>query len=165
MERLLKRIRDLRHQVVSARINLQMARDELETARARAEARVTEAAGGDKGLGSNTETRQRALTLALACDDEYQHALKNVRDMEADCLAVEADLEDAKDERRAEEWRIRAALAEALDRSGVQTDHHDATDDNAFDDATDQRVLRKAVEVAMAAGEKVEPEFNDDLPF
>lgn len=49
----------------------------LRLAQAEAEARVIQNAGGDeKALGPNAEARARALTIAVAQDEEYRKALE-----------------------------------------------------------------------------------------
>lgn len=88
-----------------AAIRLAEAESALVLAKAQAEARVIEAAGGEKELGSNAEARQRALTIALAADPEYQAAVKVYQIALAEARAADAQVESHR------EWLKVAAAA------------------------------------------------------
>lgn len=153
---LIQQIASLRRGVVTRRIDLRSANDREVIARAEAEARAIEAAGGTKALGANADERERALILALAQDSVYQSVFSLARQIQADAERVEAELEAAEDERRAGEWAIRARLADALDHRGIQSDTASGEDDGAFDDSLDQRIIDRST------GEVIDPE---DVPF
>ncbi len=138
-----------RNALINLRIALRELQDNLVTAKATAEQKAIDEAGGDKALGANETARTRALTLALAEDIVYQKALADIRTTEASLLRTDADLENARDERRAEEWRIRMRLADALDGRGVQTEHANGQDDVAFDDVMDAESQESADYAAL----------------
>jgi hypothetical protein len=145
-----------RRNLTETRIKLREQSACVATARAQAEQRAIEAAGDEKALGSNETARQRALTIALANDPEYQAALKVMRDLEAAADRQEADLESAKDERRQWEWSIRERLAAALDGRGVASENTDRPD-HEFDDTTTEAAT------ATVAAEISDP-FEPDPP-
>lgn len=124
---------ELRLQLASARATLRAAKDDHELARAQAEQRAIDAGCN----GKNADERARNLTLALAEDDLYQRALARLRAAEAEVERLDALLESTRDARRAEEWHIRARLADGLFRAGVQSDSADAAGESAFDDTLD----------------------------
>src|SRR5262249_41880790 len=102
---------ELRLQAATARMNVRAAKDAYDLARAEAEQRAIDlgAAGG-----KNAEERARSLTLALQTDTTYGRALRDYRQAEYEAERVEALLEAACDDRRNQEWQIRARLADAL---------------------------------------------------
>ena len=169
------RLPDLRVRLASTQVASRNAREDLRVAQARAEARAIEAAGGEKTLGGNAESRGRALLLAVAQDSDYQDALAMVRSLEATSAILEAELEGERDRRREREWSVRLRLADALDRRGVPTESDDQADDTAFEDGADAfsssevaRGLREMVSdrnrhltVAASACESA----PDDSPF
>jgi hypothetical protein len=59
-----------RQQLAEARIGLRLAQDVYDLVKAQAAQRIIEAAGGAKHMGANAEDRERALTIALAADEE-----------------------------------------------------------------------------------------------
>lgn len=101
---------ELRLHLAAARATLRAAKDRHELARAEAEQAAIDGGCG----GKNAEERTRNLTLVLAKDEAYQHALARLRAAEAEVDRLDALLEGARDARRAEEWQIRARLADAL---------------------------------------------------
>jgi hypothetical protein len=129
-------LRQLRLQIVEEARNLRLSRDNHEAVKAQCEQRAI-AAGAN---GKNAEERARNLTLALAEDAEYQHALTMLRDAEYSHERACSLLEAAKDDRRAAEWQIRAKLADGLFARGVGSDADDPEGDVAFDDVTDDTV-------------------------
>lgn len=122
-------LRHCRAAVAEARIATQTAKDAHEAERAMAEFR-------GQVVGKNAEERKTALTVALASDVAYQRVLAAYRAAEAELIRAEAELEVALDQRRAEEWGVRLALINALDRAGVPSDA--PGDDVSFDDAADE---------------------------
>lgn len=136
---------DLRRRICETRIALRDTNDQLTKAKAEAEQRAIEAAGGIKGLGSNEAEQKRQLNLAVLKDEGYGSQLSAVRALEATAERLEAELETARDERRAEEWRIRLRLAEALDGRGVNSDDVQPDGDNAFDDSATERATEEVV--------------------
>lgn len=125
---------ELRLSLAEARSRLRAAKDSHDLAKAEAENKAILAGLAN---GKNAEERSRALTLILAHDDDYLPALGNLRHCEHEVDRLEALLEGARDTRRIDEWRIRARLADTLDRAGVASDSPDQAGDAAFDDATD----------------------------
>jgi hypothetical protein len=109
-----------------ARIAVATAKDAHERERALAEFRA-------QPQGKNEQERKTALGVALASDQSYQLALCALRAAEAELVRAEAELEAALDQRRAEEWQVRLALVNALDRASVPSDA--PGDDTSFDDA------------------------------
>lgn len=93
---------------VQAAIRLAEAESALVLAKAQAEARVIEAAGGEKELGSNAEARQRALTIAIAADPEYQAAIKAYQ-----MALLEARVADAQVESHREWLKVAVAALRA----------------------------------------------------
>ena len=89
-----------RQRLAAARIALRDAQDHHDLTRAQAEQRIIEAAGGTKNLGANAEDRSRAVTLALADDPAYCAALAAFREAQAEVDRVQADVDDAIDQRR-----------------------------------------------------------------
>lgn len=115
-----------------ARIAVQTAKDAHERERALAEWRAQPA-------GKNESERKTALGVALAGDRPYQLVLTALRAAEAELVRAESELEAALDQRRAEEWQVRLALVNALDRASVPSDA--PGDDASFDDAGDEGAL------------------------
>ena len=89
-----------RQRLAAARIALRDAQDHHDLTKAQAEQRIIEAAGGAKNLGVNAEDRSRALTLALAEDHAYTEGLTLLRQAQADVDRLQADVDDAIDQRR-----------------------------------------------------------------
>lgn len=128
---------DLRKRLATAQIGARNEREDLRVLQARAESRAIEAAGGEKALGSNAESRERALTIALADDAEYQRMLNMARELERLAANLEAELEGEKDLRREQEWAIRLRLAAALDGWGIQSDGEPSEPEGEFEWAAD----------------------------
>ena len=112
----------LRSELADARIALREAQDGYDDAKAQAEQRVIDAAGGAKSLGANAEDRARAVTLALNSDEDYLHVLSRLREAQARVDQAQGLLEDAIDARRAEDRasrdRASAAIERLAERSG-----------------------------------------------
>jgi hypothetical protein len=135
---------ELRLQLANARTDLRSAKDDHELAKAQAEQHAI-----DSGVnGKNADERARNLTLALAMDQAYQAALRALRAAEAEVERLDALLEGARDARRADEWAIRAKLADGLFRAGVQSDDRDVVGDGVWSDTTDWAVGQTAEDVA-----------------
>src|SRR3712207_9567693 len=101
---------NVRSKLAEARITLRRAQDEFDLITADAEQRITDAAGGPKGLGANAEDRARVLRLALHDDEAYREALDALRTAQAEVDRLAAEVEIAIDERnaadRSEERRV-----------------------------------------------------------
>jgi hypothetical protein len=89
-----------RQRLAVARIALREVQDHYELIKAQAEQRIIEAAGGTKNLGANAEDRTRALTLALAQDSDHAAALTLLRQAQAEVDRLQAEVDDAIDQRR-----------------------------------------------------------------
>jgi len=91
-------LRRCRVEYMKTAVELAKAEWNLKVAQAQAEARAIQAVGGDeKALGTNAEARQRALTLAVAQDEEYRQAWEAWRlAMVGERLAA-ASVESAKE--------------------------------------------------------------------
>ncbi len=89
-----------RQRLAAARIALREVQDHYELINAQAEQRIIDAAGGAKNLGANAEDRTRALTLALAQDRDHAAALTLLRQAQAEADRLQAEVDDAIDQRR-----------------------------------------------------------------
>jgi hypothetical protein len=89
-----------RQRLATARIALRDAQDHHDLTKAQAEHRIIEAADGAKNLGANAEDRTRAVTLALADDPTYCAALAAFREGQAEVDRMQAEVDDAIDQRR-----------------------------------------------------------------
>lgn len=104
-----------RQRLAAARIALRDAQDHHDLAKAQAEQRIIEAAGGAKNLGANAEDRTRAMTLALADDPAYCAALAALREAQAEVDRMQADVDDAIDQRRKLDRQSRDRASAALE--------------------------------------------------
>lgn len=166
------KLADLRRSLVETRTKLREAQAALPVARARAERRAIDAAAeaagatnGDreKALGSNETARNRALTIALADDQEYQAVLALVRGLETGIDGIERDIEIARDERRQYEWGVRERLVAALDGRGIAVEEPTNDDGGIFDDvATELGVQQTVTELPETATETT---TDDSEPF
>ena len=104
-----------RQRLAAARIALRDAQDHHDLTKAQAEQRIIEAAGGAKNLGANAEDRSRAVTLALADDPAYCAALAAFREAQAEVDRVQADVDDAIDQRRKLDRQSRDRASAALE--------------------------------------------------
>lgn len=159
--------------LTNARRRLRAAEDDVEhvepfhkLALARATQRAIDAAGGEKGIGSNAEARNRALTIALADDAEYQERFTDY----SGCLtrAAEARLAVAvaEDARREWEWQVRertASAIEALAAGHMASNSDTPTDWHSVDDATDAAMATVTPVLAHASPAHLVEE--DDAPF
>ena len=91
-----------------------------------AEQRITDAAGGPKGLGANAEDRARVLRLALHDDEAYREALEALRAAQAEVERLAATVENAIDERKAADRASRDQLTAVLQQLGGADDEHPA---------------------------------------
>jgi hypothetical protein len=174
---------DLRKRLAAAQIGARNEREDLRVIQARAETRAIEAAGGEKQLGANAESRERALLIALADDAEYQGLLNMTRELERLAADLEAELEGERDIRREQEWAIRLRLAAALDGRGIQSDADAAeiADEDPFAEAADaeagdrviaelrEEAVKEAAEDAKWDGSDLAPAAGaidpDAMPF
>lgn len=146
-------MQELRLSLVTARANLRAVKDDYELIKA-----ISEQDAIAKGLagGKNAEERERSLIIALSTNRDYTSVLNRLRRAEVEVDRLDALLEGARDARRAEEWAIRAKLADALNGAGVQSDGETGAE---FDDATDSWA-------AYAVAERVNGRpIEEDLGF
>ncbi len=87
---------DARLQLARLTVQEAAAKRSLDLARARAEVRAIEKAGGEKALGPNQAARDRAFVLALAEDEEYRGFLDAYIQAQLARHAAEAQLEAAR---------------------------------------------------------------------
>lgn len=131
-------LRELRMALVNAQERLTEARDNW-----------TAYLGGIlkevKIKATTKEARDIEIAGLLGNDPHYRSALSVLRNAEYNCSRAEAILESAKDARRKWEWDIRSRLADAIERSGVQSDHQDRAGDSAFDDNMDHYGHARAI--------------------
>jgi len=113
-----------RQQLAEARIGLRLAQDVHDLIRAQATQRITEAAGGSKNMGINAEERDRALTIALAADEECMTAHGTVRDYQAQAERLQARVDDEIDDRRRADRASRDRLATMLELVSMHADEH-----------------------------------------
>lgn len=144
----------IHQQIAEVTIDLRSARDVLATSRIRIEQEALDQAGGPKSFGANEDDRQRRLALVLANDETYRDHLRRVRFLEAKLDALQADLADYNDERRADEWRIRARLAEALSHTAHTVD--EPATDSVMDLVTDRELDRRDRKLFEAIAEQLE---------
>src|SRR5918998_259231 len=116
----------VRLKLAEARIHQRAKQDEYDLITADAEHRITDAAGGLKGLGTNAEDRARTLRLALADDEAYREALDALRAAQADVDRLAAAVEIAIDERKAADRDSRDRLTTMLQQFGGSDDEHPA---------------------------------------
>ena len=105
----------VRTELAEARIALRDAQAAFEETKAIVEQRIIASAGGAKELGSNAEERARALLLALQQDSDYIRMLAILREAQATVDRLQATLDDAIDQRRADDRRSRDRLSAALE--------------------------------------------------
>ncbi len=105
-----------RVQLAAARIALRAAQDHYDLITAQAEQRIIDAAGGAKHLGANAEDRSRALTLALAEDHAHAEALTLLRQAQAEVDRLQAEVDDAIDERRTLDRASRDRASAAIEQ-------------------------------------------------
>jgi len=111
-----------RQQLAEARIALRLAQDVYDLVKAQAAQRITEAAGGAKHMGTNAEERDRALTIALAADEECRIAQGTVRDYQAQVERLQARVDDEIDDRRRAERASRDRLTTTLELVSLHAD-------------------------------------------
>ncbi|HEY0607768.1 MAG TPA: hypothetical protein VGD58_32940 [Herpetosiphonaceae bacterium] len=104
-----------RQRLAAARIALRDAQDHHDLIKAQAEHRIIENAGGAKNLGANADDRTRAVTLALANDPAYCAALAALREAQAEVDRMQADVDDAIDQRRKLDRQSRDRASAALE--------------------------------------------------
>ncbi len=111
-----------RHQLAEARIALRRAQDVYDLVKAQAAQRIIEAAGGAKNMGANAEDRDRALTIALAADEECMLAQGTVRDYQAQVDRTQAQVDDEIDVRRMLDRASRDRLSTALESVSIHAE-------------------------------------------
>ena len=111
-----------RQQLAEARIALRLAQDVYDLVKAQAAQRIIDAAGGAKNMGANAEDRDRALTIALAADEECMSAGGTVRDYQAQVDRAQAQVEDEIDLRRMLDRASRDRLSTALEAVSIHAE-------------------------------------------
>lgn len=141
-------LRDARSRAAEAQIALVMAKDLEAQIRNEAELRAIRTLNGT--AGKNEEERKRNLACALRQDSAYCEAHRQLRCAEIAVTYAETELEIAIDARRDTEWRIRLALAQALDRASipVETPGEDGAFEHTLDSAATHAVLNRATAYA-----------------
>ena len=107
----------IHHTIATLRMRSQVAKDDLKIAKARAEQDIISQLNGS--YGKNAEERERQLTIGLADHKAYQFVLNTARGFENQLLQAEADLAMYLDTRRQDEWAVRAALVNALEKRAI----------------------------------------------
>jgi hypothetical protein len=119
----------VRLQLADARITLRAKQDEFDLITADAEQRMTDAAGGPKGLGANAEDRARVLRLALHDDEAYREALDALRAAQAEVDRHHPVFAERQLHRRANVQRergVRRLRKGHFQQLGVRQGHHQA---------------------------------------
>lgn len=88
--------------------------------------------------GKNEEQRNTAREKAFAGDEITQNLSKTVSELESRLGLLAGEIEASEAERRAEEWRIRARMVDALEHRGVQPNGRGDRAEAAFDDVAQQ---------------------------
>lgn len=164
----LDHLANLRRDLAENQVALSDAKRALERAKALAEQRAIDAAGGEKALGANAEARERALALAFITDQEYQAHVESVAQADTWVGRIQTDIEIVGDQRRADEWAIRDRLVQALERSSIPTNHHGADArvfDDVADEVTDRRALLRANPVSNTHATTEPDDELIELPF
>lgn len=111
LEQALTRLAEAKTKAAHAKYQLDVLEAQEPLERARAEQRAIEAVGGDeKALGSNAESRARALRLALVNDETYQAHLELIDQARKRLLEAQAEYEEAKVEAEVARARVNLAL-------------------------------------------------------
>ena len=110
----------IHHTIATLRMRAQVAKDDLKIAKARAEQDIISQLNGT--YGKNAEERERQLLIGLADHKAYQFVLTTARGFENQLLQAEADLAMYLDTRRQDEWAVRAALVNALEKKNIFLD-------------------------------------------
>jgi len=129
----------IHHTIATYRMRSQVAKDELKIAKARAEQDIIASLNGT--YGKNAEERERQLVIGLADHKAYQFAVNTARAFENQLLQAEADLAVYLDTRRQDEWAVRAALVNALEKKNIFLDgDRESTAEAVLDSEIDELV-------------------------
>lgn len=128
----------IHHQIATLRMRSQVAKDDLKIAKARAEQDIIGQLNGS--YGKNAEERERQLLIGLADHKPYQFALNTARGYENDLLQAEADLAVYLDTQRQDEWAVRAALVNALEKRAIFSETNESTAEAVLDSEIDELV-------------------------
>jgi hypothetical protein len=115
------------------------------------EARKSSLTPAEGWPGKNEEARKAARDAAFAADDALALHQRQAAELRGRLIILQADVEGVEAERRADEWRLRERLVEALLQRGVQPQSA-ARVENAFDD-TAQAATDQALTDAAQAGQ------------
>lgn len=84
--------------------------------------------------GKNEEQRNTARDKTLASDESVKALSQTVAELETRLGLLAGEIEAAEAERRADEWRIRSRLIDALEHRNVQPNGNGDRAEAAFDD-------------------------------
>ena len=132
----------IHHTIATLRMRSQVAKDDLKIAKARAEQDIISQLNGT--YGKNAEERERQLTIGLSDHKAYQFVLHTARAYENDLLQAEADLAMYLDTRRQDEWAVRAALVNALEKRAIFTTGSEDSAEAVLDSEIDALVEQYA---------------------
>jgi dihydroxyacetone kinase DhaKLM complex PTS-EIIA-like component DhaM len=90
---------------------LSAMRDTVAELKAQTEVTIIEAAGGEKGLGTNAEARERAFLIGLAKDQDYVKALAAMELQERESANAQDDLAYETERQTARRLVIHATIA------------------------------------------------------
>jgi len=156
----------IHHQIATLRMRSQVAKDDLKIAKARAEADIISQLNGT--YGKNAEERERQLLIGLSDHKAYQFALNTARAMEGQLLQAEADLAAQLDIRRQDEWAVRAALVNALEKRAIFPETSETTAEAVLDseiDALMEQYTRAADAHDGFGRPRWQPANESDYPF
>lgn len=114
---------NLRTRLVDLRAEQRIIKQEMD----RIEALATLSA-----VGKNADERKANITIALGSDPVYQDYWQQCQRITTEIEHLDAQIEDAKDQRRQYEWAIRERLVAALERRALPID------DDGFDPVGDE---------------------------
>jgi len=128
----------IHHTIATLRMRSQVAKEDLKVAKARAEQDIIASLNGT--YGKNAEERERQLLIGLSDHKAYQFALNTARGFENELLQAEADLAMYLDTRRQDEWAVRAALVNALEKRAIFTTGSEDSAEAVLDSEIDNLV-------------------------
>ena len=137
-----------RRQLTTARVGLADVQFRLAEAEAETLCGVEYAA-----LGKNEGERKLALERLLRDNATWLALHHAVHEAKMRVLELEGEVSAIEDQRRGEEWAIRAALAEGSDP--LTTEHTPGSDKEAFDDRLTEHATRKVVQYRQRPAARV----------
>ncbi len=127
-------------------------------------ARRMELTPPDGWPGKNEMAREVAAEQTLAADETLQNLYRAETDERYQESQITGEIEALEAERRAEEWKIRLRLCDALDGRHVSQNGHGDRAEAAFDDAL-QAAADTGISVEMPALEDNYITDDQSLPF